>query len=199
MVDGIRIEWIAVQQRETIETVRSGDEPGFRSVVETNQALVFSVCFRMLGEWHEAEDLTQEVFFKAYKSLHQLRGEAKVSTWLYRIAVNLCLNRLRRRKRERWFSLDWLFESQGETAAGLPAEEGTPSTALEAAETHGLVQAAVKALPAQQRAALVLSVYERLSYQEIAAVMQCSVSSVESRLHRAKANLAKELLQKMKK
>jgi len=112
--------------------------------------------------------------------------------------VNLCLNHQRRQRRERWLSLDWLVESQGESASSLPVEEKTPRTDLEERESAGLVQAAIQALPERQRAALVLHLYERLSYQEIAAVMQCSVASVESRLHRAKQNLAKKLLERMK-
>ena len=181
-----------------IDPAQAGEPPAFQSIVEAHQALVFNVCLRMLGDWHEAQDLTQDVFFKAYKALPQLRGEAKVSTWLYRIAVNLCLNHQRRRKRERWLSLDWLFERGGAHAAGVPAVEATPATALAQQEKEGLVQAAIRSLPEKQSVALVLSVYERLSYQEIAAVMGCSVASVESRLHRAKENLAKTLCERLK-
>jgi len=189
-----------IEPRESDPTARRAatDPSAFRVLYEAHQTLVFNICFRMLGDWQEAENLTQDVFLRAYKSLHQLRGEAKVSTWLYRVAVNLCLNHQRRQRRERWLSLDWLFESQGESASSLPVEEKTPRTDLEERESAGLVQAAIQALPERQRAALVLHLYERLSYQEIAAVMQCSVASVESRLHRAKQNVAKEILERMK-
>ena len=184
---------------DLIDPAQAGEPPAFQCTVEAHQALVFNVCLRMLGDWHEAQDLTQDVFFKAYKALPQLRGEAKVSTWLYRIAVNLCLNHQRRRKRERWLSLDWLSEQGGdEQAAGIPTVEGTPATALAQQEKEGLVQAAIRSLPEKQRVALVLSVYERLSYQEIATVMGCSLASVESRLHRAKENLAKALCERLK-
>lgn len=191
------LEAITVDQNEATKPVQAGDEPAFRTMFEANQTLVFNVCWRMLGDRHEAEDLTQEVFFRAYKSLRQLRGEAKASTWLYRIAVNLCLNHQQRRKRERWLSLDWLFETQGESASSLPVNEATPRSALEESERLAVVRAAINALSAKQRAALVLSVYERLSYQEIAAVMQCSLASVESRVHRAKENLARQLLARL--
>lgn len=126
---------------DLIAPAQAGEQPAFQSIVEAHQVLVFNVCLRMLGDWHEAQDLTQDVFFKAYKALPQLRGDAKVSTWLYRIAVNLCLNHQRRRRRERWLSLDWLFEqSGGEQAAGIPATEATPSTALAQQDKEGLVQ-----------------------------------------------------------
>ena len=190
---------MAAPLNDMIHPPQAGEQSVFQSIIEAHQALVFSVCLRMLGNWHEAQDLTQEVFFKAYRALPQLRGEAKVSTWLYRIAVNLCLNHQRRRKRERWLSLDWLFEQGGgEQAAGVPAAEETPATALAQQEKEGLVQAAMRLLPEKQRVALVLSVYERLSYQEIAEVMGCSLASVESRLHRAKENLAKTLCDQLK-
>ena len=189
---------MAAPVTEMIDPAQAGEQPVFQSIVEAHQGLVFNICLRMLGDWHEAQDLTQEVFFRAYKALPQLRGEAKLSTWLYRIAVNLCLNHQRRRKRERWLSLEWLFEQGGEHAAGVPAAEGTPATALAQQEKEGLVQAAIRSLPEKQRVALVLSVYERLSYQEIAAVMGCSLPSVESRLHRAKENLAKALCEWLK-
>jgi len=189
-----------IEPRESDSTARKAatDPSALGVLYEAHRTLVFNVCFRMLGDWQEAENLTQDVFLRAYKSLHQLRGEARVSTWLYRVAVNLCLNHQRRQRRERWLSLDWLFESQGESASSLPVEEKTPRTDLEERESAGLVQSAIQALPERQRAALVLHLYERLSYQEIAAVMQCSVASVESRLHRAKQNLAKNLLERMK-
>jgi RNA polymerase sigma-70 factor (ECF subfamily) len=74
---------------------------GFAEIYEAHKTLVFNVCSRMVGDWHEAEDLTQEVFLKAYRGMDRLRGEAKVSTWLYRIAVNACLNHQRRKQHVR--------------------------------------------------------------------------------------------------
>jgi len=148
----------------------------------------------MLAHRQEAEDLTQEVFLKAFQSLDQLRGESKVSTWLYRIALNRCLNHLRRKRRERWLSLDFLFPTdEGDSTAQPAATEDNPREALQQRELETGVQAAIRSLPDAQRAALVLHVYERLSYAEIAVVMRCSVASVESRLHRAKQNLARRL------
>lgn len=176
-----------------------GDAPEFSAIVEEHQGVVFNVCLRMLGNWHEAEDMAQEVFVKAHRALPQLRGEARVSTWLYRIAVNQCLNHQRRRRRERWLSLDWLFDDghEGQTA-GLPSDEVTPATALAKQESTRLVQEAIQALPEKQRVAVVLHTYERLSYQEISEVVGCSLASVESRLHRGKENLAKALCARLK-
>ena len=125
----------------------------------------------MLGDWHEAQDLTQDVFFKASQ-----RPRRSCAVKLYRIAVNLCLNHQRRRKRARWLSLDWLSEQGGdEQAAGIPTVEDAGHGAGTAGK-GGLVQAAIRSLPEKQRVALVLSVYERLSYQEIATVMGCSLA-----------------------
>jgi RNA polymerase sigma-70 factor (ECF subfamily) len=148
----------------------------------------------MLGNRHDAEDVTQDVFFEAYKSLKRFRFESKLSTWLYRIAVNRSLNHQRKRKLERWLSLD--FEAREETAVDSgysgTTEDG-PDDAMEKKDTERIVQEAINSLPDQQRIAIVLNRYEELSYEEIAKIMGVTVASVESRLHRAKQTLVKKL------
>jgi RNA polymerase sigma-70 factor (ECF subfamily) len=190
---------IVMRDTDVLNQERAAGLAGFAEIYEAHKDLVFNVCFRMVGDWHEAEDLAQEVFVKAYRAMDRLRGEAKASTWLYRIAVNACLNHQRRKQRVRWLSLDFLFESRSETEVGLPASEQSPFDELTQRETETLVQDAVNSLPLNQRAVLVLQVYEGLSYEEIAAVMKCSVASVDSRLHRAKENLARRLVPQLRK
>jgi RNA polymerase sigma-70 factor (ECF subfamily) len=188
-----------VRDTDVLYQERADGLAGFAEIYEAHKALVFNVCFRMVGDWHEAEDVAQDVFVKAYGAMDRLRGEAKISTWLYRIAVNTCLNHQRRKQRVRWLSLDFLFESRSEPELRLPANEQSPFDELRQRETETLVQDAVNALPLKQRAALVLQVYEGLSYEEIAVVMKCSVASVDSRLHRAKENLARRLVPELRK
>jgi RNA polymerase sigma-70 factor (ECF subfamily) len=184
-----------VNEDDLIERIRADDPRAFKDLFDSNVSLVYNVCLRMLGNRQDAEDVTQEVFFEAYKSLKRFRFESKLSTWLYRIAVNRSLNHQRKRKLERWLSFDFdsLDRSDKDSdAPGMP--ENGPDGAMEKKDTERIVRAAINSLPDQQRLALLLHRYEGLSYEEIAKVMGVTVASVESRLHRAKQALAKKLL-----
>ena len=181
-------------EQELIKKLQVGDHSAFKEMFQSYNAMVFNVCFRMLDNQQEAEDVTQDVFFKAYKSIRQFRCESKLSTWLYRIAINISLNYKRRKKIERFFSLDFIFENPGKDEYNFvtPSGEG-PDAILNKNETERIVQNVINSLPKHQRVALTLQLYEDLSYEEIAEVMNCSVASVESRLHRAKQNLYNKL------
>lgn len=184
-----------MQEKEFITKIVAGDHSAFKELFDTYKIEIFNVCFRMLGNQQEAEDLTQDVFFQVYKSIKQFRSESKLSFWLYRIAINFCLNHQKKKKRAQWFSLDVLFESSPENTKDTPVSPNNrPDVLLEKSEKERMVQQAINSLPKQQRVAVILHRYQGLSYQEIAEVMACSVSSVESRLHRAKVSLAKKLL-----
>ena len=162
-----------------------------RDLFERYHAGVFNVCIRLLGNREEAEDIAQDVFIRAFKAYAHFRGDADPGTWLYRIAVNLCLNHQRKQKQWRWLSLD--FFSEHPQTYPLAGRDMHPEEAVQKAELERIVQDAINRLPGRQRIALILSRYEGLSYQKIAETMACSVSSVESLLHRAKHNLAKRL------
>lgn len=163
----------------------------FQEFFETHKSMVFSVCFRMIGDRQEAEDLTQEVFLRAYRSLKRFKAESKISTWLYRIAVNLSLNHQRKKKYARLFSWDFILEKEKMKAVkeSISASTEDPQADLEKKEAELHIQKAINSLPRRQRVGLLLYYYEGLSYAEIARVTNSSVSSVESRLHRAKRNL----------
>lgn len=182
-------------EKELIAKIGAGDHSAFKVLFDTYKSAIFNVCFRMLGNKQKAEDLTQDVFFQAYKSIKQFRSESRISYWLYRIAVNFCINHQKKKKRAQWLSLDILLESSKEKLSAITASsENSPDVLLEKREKKHIVQKAINSLPKPQRIAVILHRYEGLSYQEIAEVMECSVSSVESRLHRAKVSLAKKLL-----
>ncbi len=188
-----------MQEQELIKKIKTGDQSAFKELFETYSIMVFQVCLHMSGNQQEAEDITQDVFFQVYKSIKSFRAKSKLSSWLYRIAVNLCLNYQQKKKQARWFSLDILFESSEEKTKNIPASpENIPDVLLEKSEKERIIQQAINSLPKQQRVAVILHRYEGLSYQEIAEVMECSVASVESRLHRAKVSLAKKLLPMLK-
>jgi len=166
----------------------------FQNIFEENKALIYSLSFRLLGNRQEAENLTQEVFLNAFKAYPHFRGESKVSTWLYRIAVNLINKELKGKKLKKFLSLNFLSEESGRTPTIEPAHpRHGPPAELERKEMERIVQRLIRSLPERQRTAIALQYYEGLAYEEIASTMEISRSSVESLLFRAKQNLEKRL------
>jgi len=174
-----------------ISRVPASDTNDFRKIFDQYQHLVYNICYRMTGNREDAEDATQDVFLKIHRSINRFRGDAKLSSWIYRIAVNTCLNRERRKKLASWVSLDFIIQEESESQ---PLSEETPDRQLENSENERIVQKAFQSLPARQKTALVLHRYENLSYEDIAGVMEISLSAVESLLHRAKENLSQKLI-----
>ncbi|HEV8631206.1 MAG TPA: sigma-70 family RNA polymerase sigma factor [Thermoanaerobaculia bacterium] len=169
---------------ELVAAVAGGDRDAFAELVERHHRRLLRVCERLLGDAEEARDAVQEVFLKLLVKAAGFRPRALVSTWLYRIAVNHCLNVLRRRRLRRWVSLSPAEEEEG--PALDPAEErADPQRELEARRSWQVVQRAIGALPPSQRAVLVLARFEELSYKEIADTLGITLGAVESRLFRA--------------
>jgi RNA polymerase sigma-70 factor (ECF subfamily) len=185
-----------MNDEELIQRIIDKDHLAFKLLVDQYQHLVLNTCYNLLGNRQDAEDAAQEVFFQVYKSAQKFRQEAKLSTWLYRIAVNRSLNSIRDNKRFGWLkSLSSLLEGERQEVADVPASDSDrPDVALEKKERNVIVQKAVDSLPEKQRTVFVLHKYEGLSYQEIAEISKHSLSSVESLIHRAKLNLQKKLL-----
>ncbi|MCJ7577985.1 MAG: sigma-70 family RNA polymerase sigma factor [candidate division Zixibacteria bacterium] len=185
-----------MNDEELIQRIIDKDHLAFKLLVDQYQHLVLNTCYNLLGNRQDAEDAAQEVFFQVYKSAQKFRGEAKISTWLYRIAVNRSLNFIRDKKRSGWLrNLSSLLEGERQEVADVPASDSArPDVALEEKERNVIVQKVIDSLPEKQRTAFVLHKYEGLSYQEIAEISKYSLSSVESLIHRAKLNLQKQLL-----
>jgi len=178
-----------MEDKKIIEHLKNGDEFIYKYVYDQYVRVVFSVCRKMTGSKEEAEDAAQDVFIKVFSSIDSFRADSKLSTWIYRISVNVCLNRQRRKKIIKFLSFDfWNEENE------LTDENITPSKSIERSELEGIVRDAINRLPAKQKTALILSRYEEKSYKEIAEIMEVSLSAVESLLFRAKENLAKKLI-----
>lgn len=170
-------------------------EDDFSTIVAEHQDMVLNTCYRFVLNREDAEDIAQEVFLEAYRSLDSFRQESKLSTWLYRIAVTKSLDHLRKKKRKKRFSsLKRVmgFNDPAEELA-LPSSIETPAEALSGSERTEILQSALDSLPDNQKTAFLLSKYDGYSNQEIADVMQTTVSAVESLVHRAKKNLQKKL------
>jgi RNA polymerase sigma-70 factor (ECF subfamily) len=149
----------------------------------------------------DADDLTQEIFIQVYQSLYRFKGESAFSTWIYRIAVNASLNKLRKNTSNPFFHrLDALFGTRKEKENSLPVfDNENPESILIRQENEKWVQRALDSLPENQRTALVLSKYDDLSQKEIAEIMRTTEGAVEALLQRAKTNLKKKLSSSFKK
>jgi RNA polymerase sigma-70 factor (ECF subfamily) len=171
------------------------DEAWFEPAVRSYKDKIFHYVCRLTGDVEEAEDITQEVFVRAYRSRETFRGECSYMTWLHRIAINLCIDRARDRQRrvDDAVSLDAPLDS--DDAPGWEPSDWShdPCRELERAELRERVQQSLGTLPDKLRNVVVLYFMQDLSYEEIAATMECSVGTVKSRLFNAKARLARKL------
>lgn len=181
---------------ELIQSLIDRNEEAFRLLVTKYQALVFNACFNLIRQREDAEDIAQEVFIETYESIHLFRHESKLSTWLYRIAINKSLNHIRKNKWKGMVnSIEQFFSGDKNTRLDIEDihANNTPET-IEYSERAELLKKAIDSLPENQRIAFTLCKYDELSYQEITDIMNLSLSSVESLIHRAKLNLQKKLI-----
>ena len=180
-----------------------GDRHAFEILVRRHQRSVLNFIYRFIGDRIEAEDLAQEVFFRAWQSAATYKPTAKFTTWIYRIAANLCINKQRSDRIRRLFIVP--FSRKEEEDLGnefsMRHAEKTPSPEdlLLEAERKRQILSALRSLPANQRIALILKKYDDLSYKEISKIMGLSVSAVDSLLIRAKRNLHGKLVSQEKK
>lgn len=178
-----------------INKLKQGNEQAFKELVESYRSMVVNTCFGLLHNMEDAEDVAQDVFIEVFRSVENFRADSKISTWLYRIAVNRSLNFIRDNKKRKWFqSFDDVVESKKEMLNQLNHQSADdPESELENSQRALLLHKVIDSLPKNQRIAFTLNKYEDLAYKEISEVMNLSVSSVESLIHRAKKNLQKKL------
>jgi RNA polymerase sigma-70 factor (ECF subfamily) len=174
-----------VSDEELVERFRAGDRPAFDAVVTRYQDRVFAMCLRWLGERESAEDVAQEVFVALFRSLHDFRGDARLSTYVFRCTVNHCRNRRTHRGRRGWGRHDAIDDTR-ELAADSPGTDG----GVHASEARRLVDAGLAQLDDDLRAVVLLRDLQDLDYDEIAAVLDVPRGTVKSRLHRARSELA---------
>jgi RNA polymerase sigma-70 factor (ECF subfamily) len=177
-----------------VERVKErNDIRAFDEIVRRHKNRIFSYICRMTHDGPDAEDLTQEVFIRAYQSLHRFRADSAVDTWLYRIATNLVIDRFRRSRRvpQTWVTLD----AEDDTLGELPAtdRDSNPEAAAQLGELQREVHRAVQTLPPKLRTAVVLHDIEGLSYEEVAEALGCPVGTVKSRLFNGRNLLRRKL------
>ena len=170
-----------------ITLVQQGDQAAFRVLVERYQERIRNLIFSIFHQPEIVDDLSQEVFIKAFEALSQFRFQSSFYTWLYRIAVNKSRDELRKRKVRRWFSLQLMMDSADKELVSKIVVEPQDK------ELQELLAASLQTLPEKYRIAVVLKDIEGMSYEEIAETMECEIGTVKSRLSRARAMLRKVL------
>jgi RNA polymerase sigma-70 factor (ECF subfamily) len=180
--------------KDLVGKIRNGDHDSFKVMIENHQRLIINTCKGFLHNDEDAHDVAQDVFIEAYRSIKKFRGDSKISTWLYRIAVNRSLNFIRdNRKHKQVNDIDLMY-SKGEKHPEIESNPLLPDTELENRERSVVLFNAIDELPKKQKTAFILNKYENLSYKEISEIMNRSITAVESLLFRAKKNLQKKLL-----
>lgn len=170
---------------ELVEACQAGESSAFDVLVARWEDKIRGAAFRLLGSEEEARDAAQEAFLKAYRGLPAFKREARFSSWVYQIAVNLCRDRLRRQKGRRLVSLDALEEVGPVIAAREPAAHDL----VEQIDLRRAVRRAIGALPEEQREIVILKEYQGLTFLEIAQALELPVSTVKTRLYRGLGQL----------
>lgn len=174
-----------------VERFRAGDPDVFEQVVRTYYDRVYRLALRMLGTPGDAEDAAQEVFLRIHRRASRFHGRSALSTWIYRVAHNICLDEIRKRKRRPVGTI-----SHGEDfdmAANIPDTQSGPEAIVTALDESAEIRHALKTLPQEYQSVLILREIEELTYDEIAAVLGCPVGTVRSRLARGRRLLAEHL------
>ena len=173
----------APADEELVRACVAGDREAFDRLVERHQRQVYRLCYRFVGNHEDAGELAQDAFVRAYRALAKFEQSARFTTWLHRITVNVCLNRLAVKR-----------------PLHQPLDETTPASDGEAADTRVLrheeaarVREAIARLPAKQRATLILRMYHELPHEEIAGILGSSVGAAKANLFHALANLKRQL------
>ena len=196
------IERDDLEEAAFVERLRARDERAFNELVRAHERRVFGLVFRMVGNCEEAEDLAQEVFVRVFEAIDQFRGDARLSTWIYRIAVNLCKNRskyLSRRHSNKQDDIEALGDRSPMTAAkGTTAGSiERPDDLLVGKQVERVVQEAIDSLEPEFKEALILRDVEDLSYEEIAQITGLPDGTVKSRIHRARTQLKAAIERKL--
>ena len=166
----------------------------FEALVLRHQTSVLNLIYRFVGDRTQAKDLSQEVFLRVWQAAKSYEAKAKFTTWVYRIASNLCFNELKSARRRKWFPFLQSDEESGKTSEeNFSDDSPSPEDLLLAKERSLQITEALQSLPENQRMAIILKRYDDLSYEEIAQVLGCSVPAVESLLVRAKRTLQEKL------
>lgn len=173
-----------MSEEQLVSQILKGDSTAFEALFKEYQLKILNLCYAMLHNREEAEDLTQEVFLEVYRSLDKFQNKCKLSTWIYRIAVNKSINQTKKNKIRRFFSLE------SDKVIETNSFEHT-DWSLKDKQYNNYLHQALEKLPAKQKQAFILFSYDELPQKEIAEIMNCSLQSVEVLVFRARKSIQK--------
>lgn len=179
--------------KERIQQVRDGNPQAFEDIVDFYKDKVFQLCYRMLGDRHEAEDIAQEAFLRAYVNIHTFQMNRKFSTWLYRIATNLCIDRMRKKKPDYFLDAEVAGTEGLDMYSQLPSDTKLPEEELVNLELKERIEVEIQKLPDKYRSVIVLKYIEDLSLKEISDILHLPLGTVKTRIHRGRDALRKSL------
>ncbi len=176
-----------------IKQVLKGDQNAYSDIVNLYQHKLYQICYRMLSNKHEAEDIAQEAFVRAYINLHTFDQKRKFSTWLYRIATNLCIDRIRKKKPDYYLDAEVAGTEGLDMYSQLSSNDKLPDDQVEQMELQDRIQYEISRLPDKYRSVIVLKYMEELSLQEISEILDLPLGTVKTRIHRGREALRKQL------
>ncbi|UQZ48260.1 RNA polymerase sigma factor SigW [Bacillus sp. PK3-037] len=179
--------------KKRIKQVKKGDQNAFADIVDIYKDKIYQLCYRMLGNVHEAEDIAQEAFIRAYVNIDSFDINRKFSTWLYRIATNLTIDRIRKKKPDYYLDAE-VAGTEGLTMYSQIAADGVlPEDAVVSLELSHTIQRKILKLPDKYRTVIVLKYIDELSLIEIGEILNIPVGTVKTRIHRGREALRKQL------
>jgi RNA polymerase sigma-70 factor, ECF subfamily len=173
-----------------VQAAQRGDMNAFEELVARHRDKIYARAYSMMRNEEEAIDLSQEAWVKGWQRLKQFQGESGFGTWMTRIVINLCLDQLRKQKRQRTESIEEMDEDSGGVERQMPIVTVNPTAGLERTELRARIDRAMGQLSYEHRTVLILHEFDELEYKEIAKVMGCSIGTVMSRLFYARRKLA---------
>jgi RNA polymerase sigma-70 factor (ECF subfamily) len=184
-----------VTDHALIEATKNGDEAAFSEIMSRYRNAITNYLYRFLNDYEEAVDLAQETFVRVYFAIDRYHTDYAFSTYIYRIATNLAISEIRKRKRRNLLSLTGLFQSEPEDGSEFqpPDTRPLPDAGLETSERERIIARAIATLPEKYRVPILLRDIEDLSYDEVAAVMKLGLGTTKSRISRARAMLREKL------
>jgi RNA polymerase sigma-70 factor (ECF subfamily) len=177
-----------------VKKSQSGDVESFELLISSYDKRAYNIAYRIMGNEEDAKDMAQEALLRVFRSIKDFKGQSSFSTWLYRIVTNVCLDELRRRKNEKYVSMDSTIQTEdGELHMELCSDKETPESAYERTEQKELIMNAIRNLNEEYRSVIVLRDIQGFSYEEISSMLDCSLGTVKSRINRARTMLRERL------
>jgi len=180
----------SAEDQKLVRAAQKGDMAAFEELVARHRDKIYARALSMMRNEQEAIDLSQEAWVKGWQRLKQFQGEASFGTWMTRIVINLCLDQLRKQKRQRTESIEAMTEESGGVERHMPVLTVNPTAGLERQELRQRIDRALNQLSYEHRTVLVLHEFEEMEYKQIAKAMDCSIGTVMSRLFYARRKLA---------